>query len=120
MRGSLILRLVDITLLLLLTLMAIATLRPADVELPLSHHMKDKGKVVAPAKIVITQNGLFQRKEEAAVTLADLPDILPASNIPVEFMADHRAPAQLLQEANRIAQSAGLRSVFLVIHGREP
>ena len=120
MRGSLILRLVDIVLLLLLSLMATSTIRAADVEPPLSE-MEEVGEGrLHPLQVAVTPDGHFlpigdQRSTET-MTLHDLYGATRSleSGRVVEFIADRHPPARLLIEANRVVQAAGREAVFLV------
>ena len=76
MRGSLILRLVDIVLLLLLSLMATSTIRTADVEPPVSE-MEEVGEGrLHPLQVAVTPEGHFlpigDQRSAQAMTLHDL------------------------------------------------
>lgn len=115
MRRSLILRLVDVTLLLLLTLMAAATIRPADVDLPTSVEIDDEGSLKAPLKIAVGADGLFRPLgTDIAASPSDLPHILKQAGAHVEFYVAHDAEAHLVRMAFRAAQAADVRAVFLV------
>lgn len=122
MPGSFILRLVDVVLLLLLSLMAIASIRQADVEPPVSQTEEAERGRLHPLQIAVTQDGYFQwvggpsGSEVQTITLRELHDViryLEPGRI-VEFIADHRCPARLLIEANRAVQAAGREAVFIV------
>ena len=125
MRGSLILRLVDVVLLLLLSLMATSTIRMADVEPPVSEMEKvGKGRL-HPFQVAVTPEGHFLpvggRGSAEAMTLHDLYGAVEGLEVgrAVEFIADRHAPARLLIEANRAMQAAGREAVFLVEPGHD-
>ena len=59
MKPTLILRLVDITLLLLLSLMAIASLDPYSVTPPRSDFIDPEGTVLAPLTVALTAAGVL-------------------------------------------------------------
>ena len=114
MRGMLILRLVDITLLLLLSLMAAATIEPEYAELPVSREMESAGQVARPLRIAITAAGEILVPETGAATLPELESLLAGNAMAVEFIADRSAPATLLSACHRAARSAGRPAVFLI------
>ena len=115
MRGSLILRLVDVTLLLLVALMAAASIRSADVDLPTSVEIDDEGSLKAPLVIVVGADGLFRLPgTDIAASPSDLPHILRQAGAHVEFMVARDAEANLVRTAFRAAQAADVRAVFLV------
>ncbi len=124
MRGSLILRLVDVVLLLLLSLMAVASIRTSDVEPPLSRKEEPGRSRLYPLQVALTQEGgflLLGSTDARAITLQDLyllTEGLEEGRI-VEFTADRRAPARLLIEAGRVVQAAGHLAVFLVERSSE-
>lgn len=119
MRGGMILRLVDITMLLLLVLMTVATIRSADVEAPRTQRTAGRGIVPAPTTIVVTASGAFHLPEGGPeVEVGDLAAIFPGRGALVEFIADRKVPAHLIIEANRAAQAAGLQAVFMVRHSK--
>lgn len=119
MRGGMILRLVDITMLLLLVLMTVSTIRNADVEVPRTRHTVDRGIAPAPVTIVVTASGMFRLSEgESEVGVGDLAAILPGRGALVEFVADRKVPAHIIVEANRTAQAAGLQAVFMIRHSK--
>ena len=120
MRGSLILRLVDIVLLLLLSLMATSTIRTADVEPPVSRTVEVGRGRLHPLEVAVSRDGQFllvgDQHSEYAMTLHGLygaVERLETGRV-VEFIADRHAPARLLIEANRAMQVAGREAVFLV------
>lgn len=120
MRGSLVLRLVDVVLLLLLSLMATATIRTAEVEPPVSRRVEEGSTRLLPLQVAVSSSGEFMLLDdehtEQAMTLRDLYGAIGSleTGRVVEFIADGHAPARLLIEANRVVQAAGREAVFLV------
>ena len=114
MRGTLILRLVDITLLLLLSLMAAAAIQPEDILMPVTKEMEDRGRAVRPLRVVLTATGEAYIPEVGKLPLEALPALFAAGMGTVEFIADRSAPAGMLVACHRAARRAGWRAVFLV------
>ena len=117
--------LVDIVLVLLAALVAVTVIPTFDVEPPTSLEI-DAGEIqLNPLQIAISGSGQFLYSETSTghvvvrltpQQLYDLvADIHPDRT--VEFTADRMAPANILIEANRVAQEAGRNAVFLVIVG---
>lgn len=116
-----ILRLVDITMLLLLVLMTVSTIRTSDVEVPRTQRIVDQGIAPAPTTIMVAASGAFRLPEGGQeVGAGDLAAILPGRGSLVEFIADREVPAHLIIEANRAAQAAGLQAVFMVRQSNRP
>lgn len=127
MRGSLILRLVDIVLLLLLSLMAIASIRLSDVEPPVSQTEEAPRGRLHPLQVAVTEDGHFLWVDGQTgslvqtITLHELYDVarrLEPGRV-IEFIADRRSGARLLIEANRAVQATGREAVFLVELGTD-
>ncbi len=124
MHGSLILRLVDVVLLLLLSLMAVASIRTSDVEPPVSQKGEAGASHLYPLQVALTPDGRFLLiggTDARTITLKDLYEVtmrLEEGRI-VEFTADRRSPARLLIEAGRVVQDAGHQAAFLVELGSE-
>lgn len=116
MRGSLILRLVDITLLLLLSLMAAASITPYGAELPESHHLQDKGILPATITVTITANGSYLVPDDRLLDVGQLTQLLESDDVDVVFVADAKAPAIRLMAAHRAAREADRRAAFVVQH----
>ena len=114
MRGMLILRLVDITLLLLLSLMAAATIEPEYAEPPVSRQLENGGQVARPLRIAITASGPILVPQTGVTTLPEFEALLAGGAAPVEFIADRDAPATRLSACHRAVKSAGRHAVFLI------
>ncbi len=119
MKGMLILRLVDVTLLLLLSLMAAATIEPEYVEPPVSREMDSRGQAARPLRVVITAPGEVSVPGVGPATLAELAAMLAGGTTPVEFIADRYAPATLLSECHQAARHAG-RPVAILVRRQSP
>ena len=111
MRGSLILRLVDLTLLLLLSLMAASSIRLGPVEPPVTVSLENSGRVQEPLRLLLHSDGTFHQPGVGQVTLEAF---LERHRGPVEFVADGHAPARMLAEGNRAANAAGRTASFVV------
>ncbi len=118
MRQSLILRLVDITLLLLLSLMAIASIDPYRITLPYSEEIEREGVMPSPLSVAVTAEGLFRVYDDAGllVTLTSeaLASYAQATGQSIEVVADEQALALTLLELHRVLDAANIPTVFLV------
>ncbi len=114
MRGSLIMRLVDITLLLLLSLMAAASFTTDGPDPPVTHELTDQGMLPAPMQIVITREGSIHLPGGEAVSLTELESVLESWSGEVEFIADAEAPASELLAVHAIARRLDQRAAFRV------
>ena len=115
--------LVDIVLILLAALVAVAVIPTFDVELPVSTEVVASEMQLMPVQIAISSEGVFLYADEATeriphpISAQQMYDLVADThpNRIVEFTADQMAPAHLLVQANRIVQTAGREAVFLVI-----
>ena len=114
MRGSLILRLVDITLLLLLSLMAATSITSYGTEPPVTFRLEDKGTLPVPMAIAITSDGTYVIQGKRPVDAAQLGQLLAVHRADIVFLADAQAPAVRLMAAHRMARAAGRRAAFIV------
>ena len=76
MRGSLIMRLVDITLLLLLSLMAAASFTSDGPDPPVTHELTDQGTLPTPMQVMITREGRIHLQGGEPVSLTELESVL--------------------------------------------
>lgn len=117
--------LVDIVLILLAALVAVAVIPTFDVEPPTSLEINATEIQLNPLQVAISDTGQFLYAETSAehtvvsLTPQELYDLIVEihPDRTVEFTADRMAPANLLIEANRVVQEAGRNAVFLVIVG---
>ncbi len=119
MNGSLIVRLVDITLLLLLSLMAAASFTTTSLEIPVTHELEDGGMLPAPMQIGITpdmsgHDGGIYTQDGTLLTLDELGYLIASRPGQIEFIADAQAPAERLLAAHAIANRLERQAAFLV------
>ena len=114
MRGPLILRLVDIMLLLLLTLMAAASIEPIDTDLPITHQLKEKGRMPAPLPLKIYADGRLEINGQDELTMEGLSELLMPESGRMVIYASAEAPAPRLIEVARTAQAAHWYTAFVV------
>lgn len=112
--------LVDIVLIILAAVVAIATLPEFDIDLPLSQEITERGVMLRPLQISITETGslyyLDQANEEQPLQPREFYEMVASSqpSQTVEVHADQSAPAFTLLEINRLIQNAGRNATFLV------
>ena len=117
--------LVDIVLILLAALVAVAVIPTFDIEPPTSMEVKESEIQLKPIQIAISSDGEFMHADGTTentvrrLSAQELYDLVAGihPNRTVEFTADRLAPANLLIEANRVVQEVGRNAVFLVIVG---
>ena len=122
MRGSLIVRLVDITLLLLLSLMAAASFTTDGPDPPVTQELTDQGMLPVPMQVAITREGSIHLQGGESVSLTELESVLESWSAEIEFIADAEAPASRLLEAHAIVRRLDQRAAFRVrqIRGKSP
>ncbi len=111
---------VDIVLILLAALVAVAVMPQFEVELPVSREIQEGETVLTPLQISMTNAGrltyLNVSNEEEDLPYAQLYGLVvatPPTRV-IEIHADEAAPAIYLLEVNRIIQKANRNAVFLV------
>ncbi len=115
---------VDIVLILLAALVAVAVIPKFDVELPVSQEIEEDGMILRPLQISLTDTGelyeLGESNQEQLLPYEQFYEMLTAMETIsiVEIHADESAPAIYLLEINRLIQRAGKNSIFLVRTGR--
>ena len=115
--------LVDIVLILLAALVAVAVIPTFDVEPPTSTEINDSEIQLKPLQIAIDDSGAFLYADGSndnnvvSLSAQGLYDLVYEThpNRTIEFTADRMAPANILVEANRIVQEVGRNAVFLVV-----
>ena len=114
---------VDIVLILLAALVAVAVIPKFDVELPVSQEIEEDGTVLRPLQISLTDTGeLYQldgANREQPLRYEQFYEMLTTLEPTrvVEVHADESAPAIYLLEINRVIQRVGRNAVFLVKAG---
>lgn len=116
--------LVDIVLILLAALVAVAVIPTFEIELPTSMEVNDSEVQLKPLQIAIDPSGEFlyaggSDNTVVSVSAQGLYDLVYDThpNRTIEFLADRLAPASILVEANRIVQEIDRNAVFLVVVG---
>lgn len=118
MNGSLIVRLVDITLLLLLSLMAAASFTTTGLEPPFTNELEEEGVLPAPMQIGIAPDGSIHTLDGASITLEELERLLDQWPAEVEFIADAEAPAGRLLAVHAVARQLNRQAAFRVRQGQ--
>ncbi len=114
MRGAIILRLVDITLLLLLSLMATASFTTSTAELPISTALTDRGALMQPMQIELTSDGRILAQDQVELTLSDLEMFVKTWPMEIELVADADASAGQLLGIHAIARQHDRLGAFRV------
>lgn len=118
MNGSLIVRLVDITLLLLLSLMAAASFTTTKLDPPFTNELEEEGVLLAPMQIEIAPDGRIYTQDGVSITMEELEDLLDQWPAEVEFIADAQAPARRLLAVHAAARRQNRPGAFRVRHGQ--
>ncbi len=114
MKGSLIMRLVDITLLLLLSLMAAASFTTSGPEPPVTYELSEDGVLLMPIQITITADGTILTPAGEIIDLEALGILIDAEPAEVEFIADGNAPAARVLEIHEVVRRLGRQAAFRV------
>jgi len=122
MKGSLIMRLVDITLLLLLSLMAAASFTTSGPEPPITYELTEEGILLFPMQIGIASDGTIYTQGGTPITLKELESLVDAWTAEIEFIADAQAPANRLLAIHAIITRLDRQAAFRVrqIHANSP
>ena len=111
---------VDIVLIILAALVAVAVIPEFNIVLPESTEIRESETVLTPLQISMTNAGrltyLNSSNDEESLSPTELYDkVLETSPLQVvEIHADKSAPATYLLEVNRIIQKAGRNAIFLI------
>jgi len=108
------LRLVDITLLLLLSLMATASFTTSNTEPPISSELTEKGILIQPMQVELTSEGRILTQDQSELTLDDLEDLMDTWSGQIELVADGQAAAGQLLEIHAIARQHHRPAAFRV------
>ena len=118
MKRTLIVRLVDITLLLLLSLMAIASINPYSVVLPSSTALEDRGVLLRPLQVAVTAEGVLLTVGDNGALTERTPrgiaEEAQANTQGVEVVVDRAATASTLLALHQVLQDHGVAVTFLV------
>jgi biopolymer transport protein ExbD len=107
-------RLVDITLLLLLSLMAAASFTTDGPDPPVTHELTDQGMLPAPMQVAITRAGSIHLPGGESVSLTELESVLESWPAEIEFIAEAEAPASRLLAVHAIARRLDQPAAFRV------
>ena len=118
MRSALILRLVDITLLLLLGLMAAMRISPTHADLPVSRALDHDGVYASEVEIVVTNAGVMTGPNGEVLTERALKRIMESAQR-VTILADAQAPATRIMMMHRQARAAKATATFMVLRHNE-
>jgi len=116
MQATFVVRLIDLTLLLLLSLLAVVKINEYEVDLPVSHDIEEAGSVVAPVKAAIAPNGDLYVEGAGIVDAARLAQISNDLQRPVELRVDAAADAYHLMQIHKTLEDASRPAVFIVEH----
>lgn len=114
MKGTIILRLVDITLLLLLSLMATASLTTVGSDLPVTSEIEDNGSLTHPIQIGLTANGDILTIEGDVISMDELEVRIASGPPEIELIADGNAPSGRLLEIHAMASQHHRHVAFRV------
>ena len=116
MQSNFVVRLIDLTLLLLLSLLAIVKTTEYDVVLPVSQDLKDQGEVPLPVKAIVDPRGMITVEGIGETTPNGLAEISGERGRPVELRVDAETDALRLLEIHQVLERSDRPAVFLVEH----
>lgn len=116
MSSTFVVRLIDLTLLLLLSLLSVVKVTDFEVELPVSHEMSDQGTIPWPIKAAITADGALHVEGLGQATPEDVVRLSTAEGRPVELRVDANADALILVHVHQVLEAADRPSAFIVEH----
>jgi len=121
MQHTLTVRLVDITLLLLLSLMAIASIDPYAAEPPHSVAIQNQGALLQPLQVSITPEGeILAHAADGTPLVLTAATLAASAEHSIEVIADRRAPAQSLLSLHQALEAQGVPAAFLVRTDKTP
>lgn len=116
MSNNFFVRMIDLTLLLLLSLLSIARISDIEVVLPVSQEMSDQGTIPWPIKAAVTADGVLFIEGYGQGTPEDVVRLSAADDRPVELRVDANADALLLLRIHQVLEQADRPSAFIVEH----
>ena len=116
MQSNFVVRLIDLTLLLLLSLLAVVKITEFDVELPVSHDMKDQGEILNPILAAVNERGDLLVEGMGMMDAVGLAEFSAAEQRPIELRVDANADAFMLVNIHQVIDHAGRPAVFIVEH----
>lgn len=118
MQSNFVVRLIDLTLLLLLSLLAVVRISEFEVELPVSQALEDQGAVLSPIEASVSSRGEVLIDGIGLSTAEELAALSQQEQRPVELRVDANADAQELLRIHQILEAADRPSAFVVEHRR--
>jgi len=116
MASNFFVRMIDLTLLLLLSLLSVVKISDVEVVLPVSQEMSNQGTIPWPIKVAITAAGELFIEGIGQATPEDLVRLSTAEDRPVELRVDANADALLLVRIHQVLEQADRPSAFIVEH----
>lgn len=116
MQSTFIVRLIDLTLLLLLSLLALVRISNYEVELPISQDLRDEGSLVAPIQTFVSVQGELFVEGIGRMSAEGLSDFSALEERAVELRVDANADVFHLMQIHQTLDQAGRPSVFMVEH----
>ncbi|MXZ58131.1 MAG: hypothetical protein F4Z16_06575 [Rhodothermaceae bacterium] len=116
MRTNIVLRMIDLTLLLLLSLLAAVRISEYEVELPVSHELADKGALTVPIQVVVSVQGELFVEGLGKIGARELAEFSATEQRAVELRVDGSADAFHLLQIHQTLEQAAIPAVFIVEH----
>ncbi len=116
MQATFVVRLIDLTLLLLLSLLAVVKINEYEVDLPISLDLTDQGGLPTTIRAAISSQGDLYVEGAGLVDAQRLAQISTTLQRPVELRVDANADALRLMNIHHVLENAGRPAVFIVEH----
>jgi len=116
MQSIFVVRLIDLTLLLLLSLLAVVRISKYEVELPVSHHLEDKGSLTGPIQAFVSAKGDLFVEGAGKIGAQELSEISATEQRAVELRVDEDADAFYLLQIHQTLEQRDRPAVFMVEH----
>jgi len=116
MQSNFVVRLIDLTLLLLLSLLAVVRINEYEVALPVSHDLLDTGTLPLPIKASVSVSGDVFIEGLGQVTAGQLAQVSAQQGRAVEIRVDGDADVSHLLHIHKTLDAASRPAVFMVEH----
>lgn len=116
MQSAFIVRLIDLTLLLLLSLLAVVRIAEYEVDLPVSHELADSGSLAAPIQAAVSVHGELFVEGAGQMGAQELAELSVLQQRSVELRVDGGADAFYLIQIHRALEQVSRPAVFIVEH----
>ena len=107
---------IDLTLLLLLSLLAVVRISELQVDLPISQELRDQGGVYDPIQAVVSETGEIFVEGAGSVDLQTLAEFSTLQQRAVELRVDGNADAHRLLQIHQMLYEYTRPAVFMVEH----